>query len=137
LLFGSLTAGATGVLATFFAAPRGDAGLVAFVVFVAFLVFVACGATFATTGRASVAAVPRLRQLLTVVCGTAHRRAASLTPSSSAVARTFSRSACVYCRRFRGPLVDAMLVLRETSAQPQTVRGFRPRSPWTMFGNGR
>ena len=28
-----------------------------------------------------------------------------------------------------------MLVLVETSAHPQTVRGFRPRAPWTTVGN--
>lgn len=46
------------------------------------------------------------------------------------------RSSAVDSRRFRGSFDAAMLVLVETSAQPQTVRGFRPRFPWTMFGNG-
>jgi hypothetical protein len=79
---------------------------------------------------------PRASHELTVVCGTSCRRPASTTPTRFTVARTAARSSAVYRRRFRGSFAAAMLVLLETSAEPQTIRGFRPRSPWTMFGNG-
>jgi hypothetical protein len=77
----------------------------------------------------------RCNQLLTVVCGTPWRRAASTTPTSSTAARIVARSFAVYCRRFRGSSASFIFVLAETSTHPQIVRSFRPRSPWTMLGN--
>jgi hypothetical protein len=83
-------------------------------------------------------AASRWSQLLTVDCGTSWRRAASTTPTSSTAFRISTRFAVVYLRRFLGSAASlAIFVLVETSTHPQVVQGFRPRSPWKMFGTGK
>jgi len=60
-------------------------------------------------------------------------------PASTTAFRISIRFAAVYFRRFhrfrRSSAFAAIFVLVGTSAHPQVIRGFRPRSPWKMLGN--